>query len=100
MPCPGCGITKSIVAIYEGAFLQSLLFHPFGIVAFSISATFLLARVTLTKVQMDSLYNQFFKNRKLTVAIALGMSIYHVIRLYFFLKANTVDDILQESIWR
>ncbi len=100
MPCPGCGITKSIVAIYEGAFVQSLLFHPFGIVAFTLSITFLFAQALLNKAQVDLLYYRFFRNRKLTISLAAGMSVYHIIRLYYFLSSHTFDDVLRESIWR
>jgi hypothetical protein len=33
-PCPGCGITKSFVALYEGHLLESLSYHIFGLPIF------------------------------------------------------------------
>lgn len=100
LPCPGCGITKSIVALYEGAIPESIEYHPFGIVVFGLAATFLFAQAVLNKAQVDKLYYHFFRNRKLTIGLAVGMSVYHIIRLYYFLSSHTFDDVLRESIWR
>lgn len=30
LPCPGCGLTRSILALLRGHAVQSLAFHPFG----------------------------------------------------------------------
>ncbi|MBR6445371.1 MAG: DUF2752 domain-containing protein [Prevotella sp.] len=31
-PCPGCGLTKSLVSLVQGKLLTSLSYHPFGFV--------------------------------------------------------------------
>ncbi len=100
LPCPGCGITKSIVALYEGAWVESINYNLFGIVAFVLSALFLCSRIFLKTEQIDVLYYRFFVNKKLTISIAIGMGVYHTNRLYFFLSSHTFDDVLRESIWR
>ena len=30
MPCPGCGLTRSVMSLLRGNVQESLLFHPFG----------------------------------------------------------------------
>ncbi len=36
LPCPGCGITRSLCAIAKGNFIHSLKFHPLGLLSFTI----------------------------------------------------------------
>lgn len=32
IPCPGCGLTKSIICIFSARWADSLTYHPFGII--------------------------------------------------------------------
>lgn len=34
LPCPGCGITRSLCAMAKGDFVHSLKFHPLGLLIF------------------------------------------------------------------
>ena len=36
IPCPGCGMTRSLSSIWRGDFLLSLRFHPLGLPLFGI----------------------------------------------------------------
>lgn len=36
IPCPGCGMTRSLTSIWHGNFLLSFRFHPLGIPLFAI----------------------------------------------------------------
>lgn len=40
LPCPGCGMVKSMVSLYRGAWMESLEYHLFGplMVLFSVCA--------------------------------------------------------------
>jgi hypothetical protein len=33
MPCPSCGITRSVLAILDGNFMQAILINPLGAIA-------------------------------------------------------------------
>jgi hypothetical protein len=37
LPCPGCGLTRSLCAIAKGAMLRSFEYHPFGPLLFLIA---------------------------------------------------------------
>lgn len=32
LPCPGCGLTRSITSLTHGNFLQAQAYHPFGLI--------------------------------------------------------------------
>lgn len=99
LPCPGCGITKSLIFLYQGALYKSLWYHLFGpaLVLFCVFLIFLMLVELVT--QRDYL-RSFFYNRRLAYGLALALSVYHLVRLYYFLSSNTFDDIIKASIWQ
>lgn len=36
LPCPGCGLTRSITFLSQGDFHHALVYHPFGLVLYSV----------------------------------------------------------------
>lgn len=38
LPCPGCGLTRSLEALWHGHLLLSLRYHPLGMPVFSLCA--------------------------------------------------------------
>ena len=98
-PCPGCGITKSLVYFYEGNLYKSISYHLLGpfVIAFSILTIVVLTTELITK--KEYFYNWLY-NRKLAYSLAFLLAAYHIIRLVYFVYENTWEGILQQSIWR
>jgi hypothetical protein len=98
-PCPGCGITKSLVYFYEGDIQKSLYYHILGplVIAFCIATITVLSVELITKKEY---FNNLFFNKKLAYGLGIFLASYHFIRIIYFIKNNSLDDILQQSIWR
>ena len=98
-PCPGCGITKSLVYFYEGDLQKSLYYHILGpfVVAFCIVTIGVLTTELITQKEY---FNRLLFNKKLGYGLAIFLVIYHFIRIIYFINNNSIDDILRQSIWR
>lgn len=98
-PCPGCGITKSLIFLYQGNIEKSLHYHLFAIptVLFCLTIIILLVINLLTK---KLYFRNLIFSKKLAYGLAITLITYHGIRLIFFIANNNIDDILKESIWR
>jgi hypothetical protein len=98
-PCPGCGITKSLVYFYHGDFYKSVSYHILGpfVIAFSVVTIVVLIMELITKKEY---FNTVMYNKRLAYGLGFFLVGYHIIRLIFFIKNNSLDSILKESIWR
>lgn len=98
-PCPGCGITKSMVYFYEGDLYKSLYYHILGpfVIGFCIATIAVLSTELLTKKEY---FNKLLFNRKLAYGLGIFLASYHFIRIIYFIKINSLNDILIQSIWR
>lgn len=98
-PCPGCGITKSLVYFYEGDFYKSVSYHILGplVIVFCLIAIVILTTELITKKEY---FNAVMYNKKLAYGLGFFLVGYHIIRLILFIKNNSLDSILKESIWR
>ncbi len=98
-PCAGCGITKSLVYFYEGDILKSLHYHILGpfVILFCILTTVVLTIELITK---NEYFNSLLFNKKLGYGLAIFLGTYHFIRIVFFIKNNSLDAIIHQSIWR
>jgi len=98
-PCPGCGITKSLIFLYYGDFFKSIYYHLFGPFTFLCC---IIAIVVLTTELVTK--KEYFKNilysKKLAYTLGSTLAIYHLTRLIFFISTNNIDDILRQSIWK
>ena len=97
--CAGCGITKSMVYLYQGDLQKSLYYHILGpfVILFCVVAIGVLATELITKKEY---FNSLLFNKKLAYCLAFFLAIYHFIRIIYFIKNNAIDDILHQSIWR
>jgi len=99
-PCPGCGITKSIVYFYDGNIYKSLLHHLFG-PFIVVLCLFLLVKFTIEFKQNKTFIDISYNNRKkIAYSIAVILFLYHIIRVVYFITTNSYTDVLKESIWR
>ena len=98
-PCPGCGITKSLVYFYSGDIYKSLQYHILGpfVIAFCILTIVLLTTELITGREY---FSRWFYSKKLAYGLAIFLAVYHIIRLALFVNSNSWDAIMHESIWR
>lgn len=98
-PCPGCGITKSLVYFYEGDIYKSLYYHILGplVIVFCVVTIVVLSTELITKKEY---FNQLLFNKKLAYGLGIFLVTYHFIRIIYFISNNSIDDILRQSIWR
>jgi hypothetical protein len=97
-PCPGCGITKSLVYFYQGDIYKSLSYHILGpfVILFCWLTIIILTTEIITKKEY---FTGLLYNRKLAYNMAYFLAFYHLIRLVLFVRNNSFDDILHQSIW-
>ncbi len=99
MPCPGCGITKSLIFLYEGDLLKSISYHLFGPLVFLFGIIIVIVSFIELLANKEVL-NKIYQNKKLGYAIGTTLFVYHFIRVIVFISINNIDYILQESIWK
>lgn len=99
-PCPGCGITKSMVFFYEGDIYKSFYYHLFGPFVLLI-CVFLLFKFTVEFFKKQTVLEISYKNKKkIAFILATFLIIYHTIRIIYFIHNNSYQSILKESIWQ
>lgn len=98
-PCPGCGITKSLVYFYDGDIQKSLYYHILGpmVILFCVVTIVVLTTELITKKEY---FNNLLFNKKLAYGLAVFLVTYHFIRIIYFIRNNSIDDILHQSIWK
>jgi len=98
-PCPGCGITKSLVYFYEGDIYKSISYHILGpfVIAFALITIAVLGTELVTKKEY---FSSWLYNKKLAYSLGIALAVYHTGRLIYFIYNNSWDSIVQQSIWR
>ncbi|MBS1509787.1 MAG: DUF2752 domain-containing protein [Bacteroidetes bacterium] len=98
-PCPGCGITKSLVYCYAGDFSKSVHYHILG--PFVIAFCIITIAVLLTEIFTGKEYfKSWLYNKKLAYVLAVFLMVYHLIRVIYFIHDHTWDEIARQSIWK
>ena len=98
-PCAGCGITKSLVYLYEGDLYKSMYYHLLGpfVILFCLVTIVVLIIEIVTKKEY---FNHYLYNKKIAYGLGYFLATYHLIRIIIFIKNNSIDDILRQSIWK
>ena len=98
-PCPGCGITKSFLSIYQKKWEQAFHYHLFGPFVF----LFLVVFIVFTSVEVCNKKELFFGSifpKKIGLFLGVFLMIYHAIRIISFVHQYSFQQILQQSVWR
>lgn len=98
LPCPGCGITKSIIFLYKGDLIRSFTYHIFGplVILFCIVSVLVLSIEMITRKEY---FNKVLYSSKVAYTFGFVLASYHITRLVIFVSHNSVTDILKQSIW-
>jgi hypothetical protein len=98
-PCPGCGITKSLVYFYEGDMYKSLYYHILGpfVIAFCVATIAVLSTELITKKEY---FNKWVYNKRLAYGLGILLAVYHLIRLISFVYNNSWSSIVEQSVWK
>ncbi len=99
MPCPSCGITKSMVYFYEGNLLKSIEYHILGPAVITFSFFVIVLFVVELRTKKDY-FQKYLYHRKLAYGLAIFLAVYHLIRLVVFIRNHSFDEIVKESMWR
>jgi hypothetical protein len=98
-PCPGCGITKSLVYFYDGNLQKSLHYHilgPFLVLFCVITIVVLITELITNKEYL----NEILYTKKTAYFLACFLILYQVVRITDMVENSTYDSILKESIWK
>jgi len=98
LPCPGCGITKSFTAIYQGELLKSFQAHLLGIPSL-LMAFFMVVVFSMEITTGKEYFDGFLYSKKLAYIIAIVLAVYHLVRTIYFVVTHSFHEILKESIW-
>lgn len=98
-PCPGCGITKSLVYFFEGDVVKSFGYHLFGPFAFLFCVVTIIV-LTTELITGKEYFNALFYSKKLAYGLGFALVVYHSIRLVLFVYSNNFDSIIRQSIWK
>jgi hypothetical protein len=99
IPCPGCGMTRSFLAIARGDVHQAVFYNLFGPVLFAI---FLLAVIHITLElttghKIKTFYTQLWNHKKLKSLSLTFILIYHTGRLIYLAKSGYLISSFQAS---
>ncbi|MBP5638477.1 MAG: DUF2752 domain-containing protein [Victivallales bacterium] len=88
IPCPGCGLTHSVIALLHGDVLGSIVYHPFTLpliatLVAGLSCHFRL-QLSCHPIWLSKVISFFAKNRRWHGTLFFGISLYYFIRFIVF----------------
>lgn len=83
IPCPGCGITRSLESVWHGNFLMSFRYHPLGLPLFIACILFLIPMPTLT-----GSWKSQFTSQRIAIAVLVIMLMVYFLRIVFNLTGS------------
>ena len=98
-PCPGCGITKSLIFLYEGDLAKSFYYHLFGPFTF-LFCCIAIVLLSVELITQKSYFQSIIFSEKIAYFLGYSLAVYHFIRLIYFVYTNSIDSILEQSMWQ
>lgn len=98
-PCPGCGITKSLVSLYEGDIMESIHHHLFGPLTF-VFCLLVIAGLTTELITRKKYFRDLFYSKRIAYFLGGSLAVYHLTRVIIFVSSTSLDGILHQSIWK
>lgn len=92
IPCPGCGMTRSFIAIATGHLDKALDYHFFGIflfIGFAIATIHLFLEL-LSKRKVITPFSKLIKNKQIQLSFLFLFLIYYLIRINNLLKSGEI----------
>ena len=89
IPCPGCGLTRATVFLFQGEWWQAIRFHAFApllVLGFVTIASILVAPETLRR-QIIRRFESIERQTGITGFLIIGLIVYWLVRLLIFRSA-------------
>ena len=87
LPCPGCGLSRSVMNVFRLHFIDALLYNPFGYFAAGAIAFFALGAFFAPLNRLYLKRKSFFF--KALIALAIPMLLFGTVRLVWIVKDPT-----------
>lgn len=99
IPCPGCGMTRSFMAIADGDLGHAIAEHLFGpllFFGFAIAVTHS-AWELLQNRHFTTFYTQLLADRRWQIGMAVLLGVYHVWRLQHMANSGELQLAFEQS---
>ena len=88
VPCPGCGLTRSLEEIWRGEWALSFRHHPFGPPVFLLCWLILIGDLGRVP-DFSAKFTQFWKLRRVMVSVATALLGLWVLRLFLMWSGSS-----------
>ncbi|MBE9223477.1 DUF2752 domain-containing protein [Cyanobacterium stanieri LEGE 03274] len=94
IPCPGCGLTRSFLAMAGGNIWESFYYHLFGPLLFIIFLVYSLHLFLeiITKKKVKATYLKLAQNKKLQYLILFLILVYYLSKLIFLHSTGELTE--------
>lgn len=88
-PCPGCGLTKSLLCLGQGRFTSSWTYNPFGVVIELLAILIFLLEI-LDICNKTNKVDFFMNNPLFWKIMAIAFLVFYIIRIICTIKGGIV----------
>ncbi|MBI4212382.1 MAG: DUF2752 domain-containing protein [Deltaproteobacteria bacterium] len=85
--CPGCGLTRSVLAMFRGDLRESIALHPLGVVILVISLL-----VVIERIQYRFTHRSYVWGKRSSILIGYGFLV--GLFVHWFVKIFLLDAFL------